>query len=311
MATPPPPPPSSGAPFPPLAAIEGYQPSGKIGPLALPLALICLLVLPFFAAFIYQKTAHFGLGLFNSMWFLVGAALLLGIVVGLGFFPAVQWGKIRNPTLIAAVALLAGIATFAFALYLEADAHRAEVAPSALNSPVALTQSYLAGRADVGTTVSGRGGRGANISGTMFWALLGIEGLLCAIGAAVAANVLALRRYSEEFGRWMSSKTIFNFPSAAAPELVALANASDWPNFATRARALKSATSGDNVSSATVHLVLEKPGGVLQIRAVTDPKVPIATVYEKHLTPTELNAISAEFPAPAGESGRRVDVRKE
>lgn len=303
-----PPPPASGSPFPVLRAIEGYRPSGKIGPLGLPLALISLGLLPFFAAFIYQKTAHFGLGLFSSMWFTVGAALLLGIVVGLGFYPAIQWGKIRNPTLIAGVALLAGIATFGLALCLEANDHRAEIAPSALSSPVALTQSYLAGRAETGQQVTGRRGRGANINGGMFWAMLGIEGLLCAIGAAVAANLLAGRRYSEQFGRWMKSKTLFNFPNAAAPELVALANVSDWANFAARARASKGNDS-ENVSSATVYTMPEQEGGVLQIRSVIDPKQPIATVYEKLLTPAELNTISTEFPAPATGSERRLDVR--
>lgn len=286
----PPPPPSAASQFPPLTALDGYQPNGKIGPLGLPLALLSLILLPFFVAFVYYKTAHFGLGLFSSMWFIVGAALLLGLVVGLGFFPAIQWGKIRHPTLMATVGLLAGLATWSLALYLEADGHRAD-APLALSSPVALTQSYLTRRAEAGQEVTGRRGRGANINGGMFWAMLGIEGLLCSLGAAVAAHVLASRRYNEQFGRWMKSKTLFNFPNAAAPELVALAGAGDWANFAARARAAKG-KDGENVSSATLYTMPEQEGGVLAIRSVINPKQPIATVYERLLTPAELNAIA-------------------
>ncbi len=310
MAKPPPPPPSAASRFPPLMAQDGYQSSGKIGPLGLPLALISLILLPLPLAFIYYKTAHFGLGLFSSMWFVVGAALLLGLVVGLGFFPAAQWGKVRSPTLMATIGLLAGLATWSGALYLEANGHRAEIeakapdfrtitdqatphpklAPPAL-APFALTQNYLSQRAEAGQEVTGRYGRGANINGGMFWAMLGIEGLLCALGAAVAAHVLASRRYSEQFGRWMKSKTLFNFPNAAAPELVALANAGDWATFAARARAAKG-KDGENISSATIHTIPEQEGGVLSIRSVISPKQPIATVYEKLLTPAELNAIA-------------------
>ena len=305
MNTPPPPPPSAGSQFPPLCAIESYKPTGKIGALGLPLALITLIFTPFLVAFIYYKTAHFGLGLFSSMWFIVGAALLLGIVVGLSFFPAIQWGKIRNPTLMATIGLIAGTAAWSGALYLEANDNREEriamikpgrfpqpePEPVMFAPPIETVKSYLSRRAEAGQEVTGRGGRGANINGGMFWALLGIEGLLCALGAAVAAHVVASRRYSEEFGRWMKTKTLFNFPNAAAPELVALANARDWTNFAARARAAKG-KDNQNVSSATVYTMPEQEGGVLTIRSVIDPKQPIATVYEKLLTPAELNAIS-------------------
>ncbi len=94
------------------------------------------------------------------------------------------------------------------ALSQEAQSHRGQVqggraatTPQS-ESPIATTRQYLEQRAQSGLEVSGRRGRGANISRGMFWALLGIEGLLCAIAATLVMYFAAGRRYSEERNRW-------------------------------------------------------------------------------------------------------------
>jgi hypothetical protein len=50
----------------------------------------------------------------------------------------------------------------------------------------------------------------------------------------------------------------------------------------------------------TVYYVPDKPGGILLIRAIADPKKPLATVYEEELSNEELKTIWPGFPAPTG-----------
>lgn len=47
-----------------------------------------------------------------------------------------------------------------------------------------------------------------------------------------------------------------------------------------------------------IHYVPEKPGGILEIRAVVDPKKPLGTVFEREMTNEEVKAVWPEFPMP-------------
>ncbi|HEX9995953.1 MAG TPA: hypothetical protein VGB45_02330 [Abditibacterium sp.] len=294
----------------PLVAVPGYKPSGAVGPLSAPLVFATSLVVPPLAAFLYDKTAHFGTGLFSSMWTVLIGAALLGALTGAAFFPAIHLGKMRNANLAAFIGLLAGLAAFTMALGIEATEHRDEVSRArtvAAQSGVAttfpaqsrldLTREYLGLRAESGLQVTGRRGRGANINGSMFWALLGIEGLLSAIAATLVMYFSAGRRYSEERNRWFISKTPYNVLPHDVPAIVEAAQNRDFAGVAQIATASKDPNFKEFKPPITIHYVPEKAGGILEIRAIADPKKPVATVYESELSNEELKTVWPAFPA--------------
>lgn len=297
-----------------LTALRGYKPSGKVGPMGWPLILVTFLMAPGLAAFLYDKTAHFGMGLFSSMWTVLIGAALLGALIGAAFFPAIHFGKVRNANLAALVGCLAGLIAFSMALSQEASAHRAAVvsasAPQTTSdatqvqaeSPITATRQYLEQRAQSGLEVTGRRGRGANINGKMFWALLGIEALLCAIAATLVMYFAVGRRYSEERNCWFISKTPYNVLPHDVPAIVQAANARDWSRVAQIAAASKDPNFKEFKPPLVVHYVPEKPGGILEIRAIADPKQPVATVFESELSNAELQTVWPAFPAPGGAS---------
>jgi uncharacterized membrane protein len=89
-----------------LQALDGYKPSGKMGPLGIPLLLVSLLVAPFLLALLYNRTAHFGGLLSSNAWILVITSGVLGLLVGGALFPAIQFGKVRNVPVATVVAPL-------------------------------------------------------------------------------------------------------------------------------------------------------------------------------------------------------------
>jgi hypothetical protein len=295
-----------------ILPITGYKPSGKIGRLALPLLFASLLVLPPLAALLYDRTAHFGGLLFSSVWVLVITALLLGAAVGAGFFPAIQWGQVRNIPLAVVFGLLAGALTFPLTMGLEAWSHRDEIrtvlqergSPAVELTPQKTAQIYWQARAEGGQEVTGRRGRGADISGTMFWALTGIQWLLTALASSVVALLWTNRRYSEPAGRWFVSKTVYNVLPQHLPELIAAGNTGDWQRFAGVASQSKDAQFKEFKPPVAVHYLPGSSGGVLEIRAVTDPKKPVTTVFERELTNEELKVVWPAFPTVSTSGGR-------
>lgn len=285
-----------------IQTLAGYQPSGKIGRLGLPYLLITLLLLPPAAAFLYVKTAHFGGSVFSSIWALVITSALLGAVVGAGFFPAIQFGHVRNVPVAVVFGLLAGALVLPLSMGIEAMEHRDEVAKqksseaSAL-SPVQVTKLYWQSYAQGGIKVTGRRAREANIDGGMFWALTGIQWLLAALTAAVGALLWANRRYSEEAGRWYISKTIGNVLPQRLPDLIAAGNAADWTRFARVMNESKDPQFKEFKPIISVHYLPATAGGTLQVRAIPDPKKPIATVFEHELTSEQMKVVWPEFPA--------------
>lgn len=314
------PPPVPGAaqtaPVPPLDVLPGYKPSGGIGPLSWPLIFVTCLLAPGLTAWIYDKTLHFGTGIFSSMWAVLIGAGLLGALTGTAFFPAIHFGKIRSVNLAATLAGLAGLLAFSIALGQEASAHRGEITharaqavrvPGQTTAPkntsrLDLTRQYLDLRAQSGLEVSGRRGRGASINGGMFWALLGIEGLLSCIAAALVAYFAAGRRFSEERNRWFISKTPYNVLPRDVPAIVQAASARDWAGVAQIANTSKDPNFKEFKPPLIIHYVPEKSGGILEIRAIADPKKPVATVFESELSNAELQIVWPAFPAPGGAS---------
>jgi hypothetical protein len=301
-------PPESEAGAPEVRPVPGYKPSGKIGPLGIPLLLVSLLVLPPLAAFLYVRTAHFGGSLFSSVWALVITAALLGAAVGAGLFPAVRWGRVRNTALAAVFGLLAGALAFPWAMGFEAWSHPDEVCAAAVQqkqggpsgelTPTQAAQVYWTARAEGGQEVTGRRGRGATISGEMFWGLTGIQWLLTALAAAVVALLWSNRRYSEQAGRWYVSRTVYNVLPRHLPELIAQGDAGDWQRFAATASASKDPEFKEFKPPVTVHYLPGTPGGVLEIRATVDPKQPITTVFERELTSEQMKTVWPGYPAP-------------
>ncbi|MDQ3813987.1 MAG: hypothetical protein M3347_08550 [Armatimonadota bacterium] len=302
---------SEPAGAPQVQAVAGYKPSGKIGPLALPLLLVSLLVLAPVAAFLYVKTGHFGGALFSSVWVLVITAALLGAVVGAALYPAIQWGHVRHVPFAVTFGLLAGALAFPLAMGFEALQHRDEIqaalqkqgGAAAELTPVQTAQVYWQAHAEGGQEVTGKRGRGANISGSMFWALVGIEWLLTTLTAGVVAILWTNRRYSEAAGRWCVSKTVDTVLPQHLPELIAAGNADDWPRFAAIANQSKDPEFKEFKPQVTVHYLPGVPGGVLEIRAIADPKKPVTTVFERELTNEEIKVIWPGFPGPGGASG--------
>jgi hypothetical protein len=295
---------------PEVLAVPGYKPSGRIGPLGVSLLLVTLLVLPLAAAFLYIKTAHFGGSLFSSIWAVVVTAAVLGALVGAGFYPAIQWGHVRNVPLAVICGLLAGALAFGYSLSFEALDHREEIrvaigrrgGPAVELTPAQTAQIYWQERAEGGLEVSGRRGRDANISGSMFWALLGIQGLLASLTAGVIAILWVNRRYSEQSRRWFASKTVYSVLPHDVPELIAAGNAGDWPRFTAIASQSKDPNYKEFKPQVVVHSLPGVPGGVLEVRAIADPKKPVTTVFERELSNEQLKVV---WPAFIGASTPR------
>ncbi len=298
--------------FPPLNLVPASKPSGKIGPLAWPLLLLSLLAMPPILAVLYVKSAHFGVSFFGSIYLVVGAALLLGALIGGALFPAIYFGKVRNIALAATVGLLAGTFGYLLALGLEAHEHRVEVAEQTITisafpgpteemfraaadrmGPLEITRLYWKIQADKGLSVSRRGTK-ATVNGGMFVALELIEWLLCAIAAGVVANLLAARRFSEHANRWYRSKTLHSVLPDAVPLLIQAADARDWPRFSEIARASRNPEFKEFKPPVAVHYLGDKPGGLLEIRAVYNPKLPLGTVYEAQISDDELRQLWPE-----------------
>ncbi len=309
---------SPGAENAPLAPVVGYKPSGKIGALGWPLSLVSLLVIPFLLAFIYVKTNHFGLGSFGLIYVVVAAGAILGALVGAAFWPAIQLGKVRNTAFAAALGFLAGTLTYGLQLGLEAQSNRSEiiaaVAPALAKTrnvsesaarqslessltPLKTVQLYWQTQAQSGLEVSGRRGREANISGGMFYALEGIEWLLCAIAATLFLNVLAARRFSEVASSWYQSKNLHNVLPDAVPALLEAAGAGEWERFGRLAAAAKNPEFKEFKPPITLYTLPGKPGGILEIKALSDPKKPVEVVYERELSDEEIRRI--QNPAPS------------
>ena len=294
---------STGTPQ--VRPVAGYTPSGKIGSLAFPLLLVSLFVLPIVAAFFYVKTAHFGGLLFSSAWVLVITSALLGAVVGAGLFPALHWGHVRNVPLAVTFGLLAGALAFPLAMGFEAWDGRDEIqtairqrgGPQVELTPLQTARIYWEARAEGGQRISGRGARNTNISGGLFFGLMGIQWLLSTIVAGVAATLWAQRRYSEQARRWFHSKTVYNILPQHLPELIAAGNALDWPRFAAVAGQSKDPQFKEFKPLVVVHYLPGTPGGTVEIRAVADPKKPIATVFQHELTNEQIKVVWPAFPS--------------
>jgi hypothetical protein len=285
-----------------LQALEGYKPSGKTGPLGIPLLVATLLIVPPLLAWIYNATSHFGGLLFSNAWILIATSGLLGLLVGGAFFPAIQWGKIRNPALATVIVLLAALLTFGFSLGHEAWTHRDEVRAALQSrnastqlSPVENAKAYWNLKAEGGQLVTGRRGRGANIDGGMFWTLLGLQALIAAVLAAVVGALLAGRRFSEANDRWFASKTLYNILPHHLPEIIAAGNAGDWPRFKALCEASKDPNFKEFKPAVTLYYLSGKPDGIVEIRATVDPKKPITAVFERKLSKDEIKFFWPEF----------------
>ncbi len=98
------------------------------------------------------------------------------------------------------------------------------------------------------------------------------------------------------------SKTPYNVLPHDVPALVQAAQSRDWARVAQIAAASKDPNFKEFKPPVAVHYVPEKPGGILEIRAIADPRQPVATVFESELSDVELRVVWPAFPAPGGAS---------
>lgn len=308
-------PPEAAAPAAPtsVSAPTEYKPSGKIGPLGWPLLAVTFLLAPVVLGYLYDVSAHFGLGLLSSMWMILIAAAVLGGLVGAAFFPAIQLGKVRNAPLVLGLAFVAGLGAFGVSMLAESNKYRGEMieifapimakeekisasqAQAQLSERLSLfktAQIYWGARVEDGLTVSRRGS-GTQINGTMFVALKAIEALLCSIGAVIVANLLVSRRFCEEFNRWYVSKNLFNVLPDAVPALVAAGNAGQWEQFRQIAAASKDPNYKEFKPSITLFSVPDKEGGIVQIRGFVSANQNVGTVFEREVSGEELRRLMA------------------
>ncbi|RYG69523.1 hypothetical protein EON80_09630, partial [bacterium] len=96
-----------------MTPLPKYRPSGRIGALGIPLLLFTLLLVPLWAAFLYDKLWHFR----NMAFF---SAIALGVLVGFATYPAIHFGKVRNRAVAGILGAIIGFATFTGAMGLEA-----------------------------------------------------------------------------------------------------------------------------------------------------------------------------------------------
>ncbi|PQV65100.1 hypothetical protein B1R32_102107 [Abditibacterium utsteinense] len=299
----------SMAPAQGFPAVPAYKPSGKVGALALPLALLSLLILPALGALLYDKLWHFG-------GFLIFSQLALGALVGALLYPAVHWGKIRNTVLAGILGGLVGAATFfgakAFEAwqfrpeYIEGESayiaqryhlspQKARAAAEGFYTPANTLKFYWLGRAQVGMSISSTRTRSTSqISGTMFWVVEGVELLLVTLLATVVALSLTQRRFNEEFNRWFISKGLgTTHPLHLAPLLQSL-QAGDYAGAAQyKIAASKDNAQGPQISAAYIP---EKAGAVLTVKAKSNKGM--QTVFERDLSNDEMRAFWPTFPAP-------------
>jgi hypothetical protein len=292
-----------------MPIVAGYRPSGRVGVLAFPLALLALVVVPTLSAWLYLSLWHFGHMLLLSQ-------ILLGVAAGVMLFPVVHVGKMRSPVMAGTLGVLIGLATFLGAMGWEAwqfrpqyiagestylankyhlSPQKARAATEKFYTPTNTIKFYWMDRASAGLTVtSSHGGGASHMGGALFWVVEGCELLLVTVVAALIAVQFSQRRFSEEFNRWFVTK---NFGVVHPLHLEPLLDTLRVGNYAHASRFSyyhrKDYPHGPQVSASYLP---QKAGAVLTVSAKTDTKKGLQTVFERELTNEEMKTFWPAFP---------------
>ncbi|MDJ0523643.1 MAG: hypothetical protein QNJ90_16355 [Planctomycetota bacterium] len=174
-----------------------YVPSGRMGALAMPAALVAGAGIAIAGGFVYQKLIDVIPFIYINAVLTIGFAFLLGLVVAF----AVGWGKCRNVLVAGAMGLVAGVIAIGFTFHLAHGWHTSEwadelqgllsreagVDPAAAEAEVEAVRTmslgdYIDTRVEMGWTVLR-----IELTGIMVWLLWLIEAGILAGGAALIA----------------------------------------------------------------------------------------------------------------------------
>ena len=236
---------------------SSYRPSGRIGTAGFPLLLVWPILVGALGGYVF----------WISNWHtLLVSQIVLGFALGFTMFPAIYFGKVRNPraaatsaVFAALVALLCWHAMAAKELrdeyigYFTKLAVQAKVPPSqararisGMLTPYRTARLYAQDRTAYGVTLTSDsdsrsgGSGGTRIVGAWYWLLAFFEFAMTALMAAILAMAWATKRFSEERDRWYRRKLMANVNSAQAMSVLEMLQSGQWSQAGNLARSAKS-----------------------------------------------------------------------
>lgn len=294
------------APVTPVGSDQTYKPSGRSGPLAVPLLFGSAILI----GVVFGWGYHFISQYFNLF---IISEILLGALVGAAMKPAVMAGKCRNTKLAGLAGALAGLLTFGVYLASDAIGDREEFVqgyteyiakqtgrpPTQVRAkiessltPAKYFKVYMEDRAAFGATITssshGTKTGSFNIAGTWYWVMLGFEFLMIVGFGAGVASAVAGSRYHEEQDQWYKKQTLYTVQPQAVPTLLEMVQAGNWKNVREVALA---APVAQNQGGTSIYLysVPTDPKGIVEIVASANNRV--TKLFEDELNEEQLRLL--------------------
>lgn len=209
---------------------ETYKPSGRFGIIALPMALVCLVV-AIAASFIYHLALHWIPLIYVSFLITFGLGIGLGVVGS----KIVEIGKVRNIALAVLIGLVLTLGSLAGKFYFqyqqmltdtvamlmqdpEAAGADPEMVRDALSQELTFTE-HIKARVEQGWQI-GRAGGGAPISGPFVYVVWLVELGIIAWSAIGMPKSAAGEPFSEKLGEWASEEEIVMTLPVTSEEMV-------------------------------------------------------------------------------------------
>ena len=224
-----------------MASTQNYKPSGKYGPLALPLLFVAAVGGGVLGGWLYFLTAQ-------VVDLLIASQAGVGLIAGAALYAAVRLGKCRNPKITMMFGIAAAFVAYGTFLGFESSQWRAQVleqlnaqpskqaAAAQLLNPFNTLRFFLAERAESGVSLrparssysSAPQGKQGDIRGAGYYLLLLFEFAVVAATSVGVAWTAANDVFCEKCNRWWRTRTALTVRPEAAKELVQLARAGDW-----------------------------------------------------------------------------------
>lgn len=237
---------------------SSYRPSGRIGAAGFPLLIFWPLLVGALGGYVF----------WISQWHtLLVSQIALGIALGLLMFPAIYFGKVRNTHAAATSAVFAALIALLcwhamaakelrdeyigyftqLAVQAKVPEAKARAQISGLLTPYRTARLYAKDRTAYGVTLrsdsdsrSGSSGGGTRIVGAWYWLLALFEFAMTALMAAIIAQAMAIKRFSEERDRWYRRKLLSNVNPAQAMTVLEMLQSGQWQQAGNLARSAKS-----------------------------------------------------------------------